>query len=390
MGMVSSIGMNVEEAFDSLKRSKSGIGPINYLETSHKKNIKAGEIQKSNDELSALAGTTSDKYDRTTLLGMIAVKEALNHARISNTEYADLSFISSTTVGGMSRSELLYPFYLKHEPFDSFIETHDCGESTQTIAGLLGIKGFTSTVSTACSSSANAIMLGCRMIKNNMCERVIVGGTDALSKFTLNGFNALQILDADRCKPFDENRKGLNLGEGAGYLILESESSVSKRNKKIWAEITGYGNTSDAYHQTASSPNGEGAFLAMQKTLAMANVRTQSISYINAHGTGTANNDLSEGTAIKRLFENNIPKFSSTKAYTGHTLGASGSIEAVITTLSINHKTIFPNLNFTTPISSLNISPQSNLLTNFEIKMALSNSFGFGGNCTSLLFKQAS
>jgi 3-oxoacyl-[acyl-carrier-protein] synthase-1 len=197
---------------------------------------------------------------------------------------------------------------------------------------------YLATVSTACSSSANAILLGTRLIKHGFLDRVVVGGTDALTLFTLNGFNSLMILDHDRCRPFDNTRNGLNLGEGAAYLVLESGDAAKKEGKKPLCEIKGYGNACDAYHQTASSPEGHGAFISMKHALDVAGLEPNDIAYINTHGTGTRNNDLSEGTAIQRLFGDNIPKCSSTKAFTGHTLGAAGAIEAVICVISLVNK----------------------------------------------------
>src|SRR5690606_21905417 len=195
--------------------------------------------------------------------------------------------------------------------------------------------------------------------------------------FTLNGFNALKILDKDWCKPFDENRKGLNLGEGAAYLVLESEESVLKNKSEPLAELAGYGNANDAFHQTASSPNGLGATLAMKKAIQTAGMHPENIGYINAHGTGTDNNDSSETNALKNIFSNAIPAYSSTKAYTGHTLWAAGALEAVISVLSIRENLVFPNLNLNTPIDKL--QPPAIKVESKVINAVLSNSFGFGG-----------
>ena len=219
-------------------------------------------------------------------------------------------------------------------------------------------------------------------------DRVIVGGTDSVTKFTLNGFNTLMILDKTGCRPFDEHRAGLTLGEGAAYLVLESEEAVRKSNKKIIAEVSGYGNANDAFHQTASSPDGTGAFLAMSKALQMSGLMPGEIDYINVHGTGTENNDLSEGVALERVFGDQAPPFSSTKGFTGHALGAAGAVEAVISILAISNGVIFPNLNFTTPMKELKIRPVSELMTGMNIRHVMSNSFGFGGNNSSIVFSK--
>jgi 3-oxoacyl-(acyl-carrier-protein) synthase len=215
---------------------------------------------------------------------------------------------------------------------------------------------------------------------------VIAGGADALSKFTLNGFNSLMILDQEFCKPFDENRKGLNLGEGAGYVVLVSEKVAATLNKPVYCSLSGYCNANDAYHQTASSPDGTGSFLAMKGALEQSGLSAADISYINLHGTGTQNNDIAEGAAIKQLFAPHYPKMSSTKSFTGHTLGGCGGIEAVFSVLSIKHGIIYPNLRFHTQMKELPFAPETSFSKNVPVQHVLSNSFGFGGNCSSLIF----
>jgi 3-oxoacyl-[acyl-carrier-protein] synthase-1 len=195
------------------------------------------------------------------------------------------------------------------------------------------------------------------------------------------------ILSDTNNTPFDNNRKGLNLGEAAAFLVLESEEMVQKENKKVLAYVSGYGNANDAFHQTASSENGEGAYLAMQKAINRASLKPKDIDYINAHGTATPNNDLSEGRAMLRIFEDKMPEFSSTKAFTGHTLAAAGAIEAVYSVLALQHNMIFPNLNFKTPMEEFNLMPQTTLKTK-NINHVLSNSFGFGGNCSTVIFSK--
>lgn len=386
MGILSAIGNSVEETLHSLVNSKTGIEKIRYLETFHKDAFVAGEVKHSNKELIEIAGIGN--YNRTTLLGFLAAKDALKQASIDGIKEARTGFISSTTIAGMCETELLYKDFFEGKNNKNFIDSHFSGVSTNDIAKLLGITDYVTTISTACSSAANAIMLGARLIKNNILDRVVVGGVDPLSKFTLNGFNTLMILDKEWCKPFDEKRKGLNLGEGAAYLVLESEKSVKQKNKTILARLLGYGNANDAFHQTASSPQGQGALLAMQKAFQVAGISPAAIDYINAHGTGTPNNDSSEGLAMQTLFNNDVPKFSSTKAYTGHTLAASAAIEAVISILAIQNSLIFPCLNRNTQMTDLMISPVDKLEKDVSVNYVLSNSFGFGGNCSSLIFSK--
>jgi 3-oxoacyl-(acyl-carrier-protein) synthase len=391
VGIISAIGNNVQETLSSINSGRTGIGKVTYLDTLHKNEFLVGEVKYSNKDLLNISGASGkNNYTRTALLGMIAAKEALLNAGISLTDELRTGLISATSVGGMDKSELFYADFIKdhHKGKLKNIITHDCGDSTEKISDYLGIKDYISTISTACSSSANSIMFGARLIKNNLLDRVIVGGTDSLTKFTLNGFNTLMILDKNQCKPFDENRKGLNLGEGAGYIIIESEKSVNAKEKKVLAELTGYANVNDAYHQTASSPEGFGAYMAMKKAIDMSGLNFTDIDYINAHGTGTANNDLSEGKAIEKIFGSKFPKISSTKGFTGHTLGAAGGIEAVFSVLAIHHNMVMPNLNFSTQMKELNFKPTTELLKEAGIKNVLSNSLGFGGNCSSLVFSK--
>jgi 3-oxoacyl-[acyl-carrier-protein] synthase II len=385
--MISAIGNNVPGALQSLSSSKTGIGKINHLNTRYKDEFVAGEVKLSNQQLMDLIGDHSDKLNRTSLLGIIAVREALAHSGIDLNDSLRTGLISSTTVAGMGKTEQFYKGMVEHHTHLEVLDTHDCGESSEEIADHLGIKDFVTTISTACSSAANAIMLGCRMIKQGMLDRAVVGGVDPLSKFTFNGFNTLMILDKEWCKPFDENRKGLNLGEAGAFIVIESEAALKKRNGKALARILGYANANDAYHQTASSPEGLGATMAIRQALQMANLEPGQIDYVNMHGTGTPNNDQSESRASVNIFGDKIPKFSSTKAFTGHTLAAAAGVEAVISVLSIQNNKIFPNLNFSTPISEFNLVPVTEV-TDHKMTNVLSNSFGFGGNCSSLIFSK--
>lgn len=388
MGSVSSIGNTVEENLHSLLHNKKGIAPIVNIETRHKATIKVGEILKTNKQLADSLNLPKDhNYSRTALLGCYAAKQAILQANIDNVSSHRTGLISATSVGGMDMTEKHFRNYNNNTESRKFISSHHAGDSTEKIAEHLGVTDYTTTISTACSSAANAIMLGARLIKSGQLDRVIVGGTDGLAKFTINGFKTLMILSDTDCAPFDANRKGLNLGEAAAYLVLESDAMVKREHKNVLAYIAGYGNANDAFHQTASSANGEGAFLAIQKALIVANIQPDKIDYINAHGTATPNNDLSEGTALKRIFEDTIPDFSSTKAFTGHTLAAAGAIEAVYSILALQKNVIFPNLNFKTTIPELQMVPITEV-TEKPLEYVLSNSFGFGGNCSTLIFSK--
>ena len=389
MGIISSIGNSVDENLVSLINSKTAITTIENISTVHVDVIKVGEIKKTNQELAnELQLSADNNFSRTTMIGAIAAKQAVENAGITSINEYKTGLISATSVGGMDMTERYYHEYFDNPEVIKYISSHNAGDISDKIANELGLKGMVTTISTACSSAANAIMLGARLIKSGKLDRVIVGGTDALSKFTINGFKTLMILSDGYIMPFDNDRKGLNLGEAAAFLVLESDEIVKKENKKVLARVTGYGNANDAFHQTASSENGDGAFLAMQKAFQIANLQPEQIDYINVHGTATPNNDLSEGRAIITIYGGNQPPdFSSTKSFTGHTLAAAAAIEAVYSVLAIQHNVVFPNMNFKTPMEEFNLIPQTTLKYK-NIEHVLSNSFGFGGNCSTLIFSK--
>lgn len=384
MGVVSSLGIGVAGNMMAMDRQESGIVPESrFCSTSLR--LPVGEVPFSNRELALTAGLEADcPYSRTALLGIVAVEEAL----ADSGERSDLrtGLVSGTSVGGMDRTEIFYAGYLADPEKGRLREVamHDCAASTLAIARHCNIEGYTTTISTACSSAANAIVVGARLIRCGIVDRVVAGGTDALSRFTIGGFNSLQILDKEMCRPFDAGRAGLNLGEGAGYIVLQREDTLKK---EPYAYLAGGENANDAYHQTASSAMGEGCYTAMSETLRKAGVAAGEVGYINVHGTGTPNNDLSESRALCRLFGNEMPPFSSTKCFTGHALAAAGGIEAVFSVKALHRGVIYSNLRFSRPIEETGLVPE---MEGKEVRLryVLSNSLGFGGNCTSLLFSK--
>ena len=371
-GVVSAVGCGQGETLDALRHGRSGIGPIRFLQTEEKA-FPVGEVPLSNEEMAARSGASLE-LSRTSLMGILALEEALAEAGLK--DLAGVPLISGTTVGGMDKTELTFPVY---SPL------HDCGASTDAIADHFGGAPYATTLSTACSSAANAVIFGANLIRSGQAEIVAVGGSESLSDFHLHGFGSLMILDTAPCRPFDATRAGLNLGEGAAFLILESEASMKRRGAASLAVLSGFGNACDAFHQTASSENGEGAFLAMQKALKMAGLRPEDIDYVNAHGTGTPNNDASESAALRRVFGDAMPPVSSTKAFTGHTTSASGSIEAVFCLLALRHGFIPAQLNWTAADPAC-IVPSAG--SPAHLTHILCNAFGFGGNDSSLLISR--
>jgi 3-oxoacyl-(acyl-carrier-protein) synthase len=388
-GAITAIGNNLSECLAAFEHEEAGMAAIRYLETAHKGVIPVAEVKCSNEELAVALGV-SPRLSRTALLSVTAAKEALTDAGIENINTLRTGFISANTVGGMDKTEQFFnSFFTNHHQGQlRDVVNHECGAVTKVVADALHIKDYITTINTACSSSANAIFLAARMIKQGLLDVAVAGGTDALTRFTLNGFNTLMILDRAFCRPFDENRNGLNLGEGAGYVVLISDQVAQSLNKLPYALLSGYANANDAYHQTASSPDGNGSYLAMTGALQRADLQPADINYINLHGTGTQNNDQAEGTAIRRVFGDALPPLSSTKSFTGHTLGACGGLEAVFSVMAINKGILYPNLRFQTPIAGLEIFPETNFRQNQQVEHVLSNSFGFGGNCSSLIFSK--
>ncbi len=395
-GVISAIGHNVADSLLALEKGAAGMGDITLLDTIYVGRLPVAEVKADNQELAQRAGLSASaagpapSVSRTALLSLIAATEALDDAAIPGIQTLRTGFISANTVGGMDRMENFFERRLTDRSIDRLREVvlHECGAVTEWVADRLGIRHYQTTISTACSSSANAVLFAARLIRSGLLDVAVAGGADALTKFTLNGFNSLMILDADPCRPFDDERAGLNLGEGAGYLVLVSDKVAATLSRKPGVVLSGYANTNDAWHQTASSPDGRGSWLAMSGALQRSGLRPADIDYINLHGTGTQNNDLSEGTAISRLFGEKIPRMSSTKSFTGHTLGASGGIEAVFSVLAVRHGLVYPNLRFKTPMTEQPLVPETVFLKDLPIRHVLSNSFGFGGSCTSLVFSK--
>ena len=396
-GVISAAGAGVGRTKDSLLRGYSNMQPLKYLNTIHT-DVPCAEVPYSNDELKDFLGLRGDVLiTRSALLGISAAREALEMAGLSNSAIAasfpdkniKVAFLNGTTVGGMDFSELYYRDFLNNDSKNQFIQLHGSGTTTLSIAERTDVDYcYVDTLSTACSAAANAITMGADLIKCGRADIVVAGGCECITKYHLNGFYSLMILDTKPCRPFNADRSGLNLGEGAGFIVLESEEIAKARGVKPIAELTGYSNVCDAFHQTAISPGGDGAVIAMRNALKMSGLQSDQIDYINAHGTGTANNDLSEGTAIDTVFCGHVPPVSSTKGMTGHPTSAAGAVEAVICLIAMREHIIPANLRFTEQIPGLSFAPVAKRIDNVQLNNVLSNSFGFGGNDTSLIFSK--
>ena len=384
-GVVSSLGIGREANLEALLNERSGIAAPAILPTVHT-HLPVGEVKCSDRRVSEMRGITNGTVlPRTSLLGILAAREALAQAGLEPD--ADMAFVSGTTVGGMDLTERYWNQYIQGLHTET-IALHEAGESTLAIARYLAPHSrpqfaFVATPSTACSSALNAIMTGADMIRTGVVKSVLVGGSESLSLFHFNGFRSLMILDTEVCRPFDATRAGLNLGEGAGYLVMESEESALQRGAEILAYIGGYANACDAFHQTASSENGEGAYLAMTHAIGMAGLQPEDIGFVKAHGTATPNNDASESEALRRVFGDRMPPVCSTKAFTGHTTSACGGIEAVFCLMALRRGFVPANLNWHSS-DGRTVMPNPRTLKK-EMRHVLCNAFGFGGNESSLV-----
>ncbi len=386
MGMITALGEDVPGCRVRLWEGDSPLGVPRHLKTRLAGQFPLGEVPFSNEELSAMLGLRVI-WPRTALLSLKAAREAWSPVG-EKSEGLRKAFWSANTVGGMDLTE---SWFFDRGKLDvgpegiSWMIHHEGGAVTSLVADRLGFD-FHTTLSTACSSSANSLMMAARQIAHGHRDIALAGGADCLTRFTLNGFCSLKILDQGICRPFDAHRQGLNLGEGAAYLVLGNARAVDQLGIQPLACLKGYGNANDAYHQTASSPEGKGNQAAMRAALDEAGLSPEDIGYINLHGTGTANNDESEGMAVEAIFGDRVPPASSTKPNTGHTLGAAGAVEACFCLWTLSDGWVYPNRNLQHPMTELSWQPRTEKEVDPGIRHVLSNSFGFGGNCTSLIF----
>ena len=391
-GIISAIGYDKATVLAALREKRTGIGQMRWLKSTHRE-LPVGEVKWSDEELQQQLGLPADELtSRTAMMGMWAVRQALEDASVMSwatdtPAKKRIILISGTTVAGMDLSERYFSEMLKSDGHLKYLRDHSAGDNTRQIADYFGCFSDYTTISTACSSAANALILGANMLKAGEADLVVAGGTEGLSVFHLNGFRSLMILDQQPCRPFDETRAGLNLGEGAAYVVLEREEQAKERGVPVHACLRGYGNACDAFHQTASSDDGEGAYLAMTEALSMSGLQPSDIQYVNAHGTGTPNNDRSEGVALRRVFGEQMPLVSSTKGFTGHTTSASGSIETVICLLAMQHQFVPANLGWQHPMSDGIVPTMGE--DHYELRHVLCNSFGFGGNDSAVVLSRS-
>lgn len=395
IGIVTALGIGVKETTVALKNGSSGIRNISVFK------IKEGVKSQVGAEIpeDILEKEVPKKFrhllSRTDKLAILAIDQILS--KLSSNLRNKTGICLGGTTGGMRDSEIYLQKTLKGEPASKYrLKFHPVYSTTEKITHLYGLKGPRLTISTACSSSANAIAIASYLISNGTVDIMIAGGVDSLCELTFYGFNILGAMDEGPCKPFSKYRNGLTLGEGSGFLLLERYESAMERGVNPLAEVYGWGISSDAYHITQPDPESKGAIKAMKEALQLSKLKAEDITYINAHGTGTKANDIMEAKAIKAVFPKNYKQIyvSSTKGATGHTLGAAGSIESAISIMSLIGNFIPPNVNVKKeeldPEIDLNIVTPDKLqeinIKDKGIKAVLNNSFGFGGSNCSLIF----
>ena len=386
MGVISALGNSLEENHDALLRGACALSSLELFETRYAERLKFGEIKIETARLKSILRANEADVTRTSLLALHAFNEAVAQSACTPEELSagDTALITASTVGGMCLTDELYHDANSASDGSPFTSSYDCASVAMYLQRRYGIGGIVNTINTACSSSANAIMYGARLIRNGLAKRAIVGGVDSLAKYTINGFNSLNILAPQACRPFDRERNGLNLGEGAAFLVLEREEDCANKHK--YAELSGYANANDAFHPSSLSENGEGPYRAMLGALTVAALTPDKIGYVNAHGTGTENNDEVESRALIRIF-GQCPPFTSAKSKIGHTLGAAAAIESVFSILALYHGEYYPSLGFSTPIESTGLTPVTEYRRQ-PLTRVMTNSFGFGGNCSALIYSK--
>jgi 3-oxoacyl-[acyl-carrier-protein] synthase II len=396
IGVITSIGESLSSFEEGIFSGKSGIRPITVFDASGFACNSAGQVEDS-DLKGRLPFDNVRRASRCDLLGLIAAYEAIIDSGISpeNLGRRDVGVILGGGAGGMLSWEIYRRAQKTKDkrPRPSNLLASSPCTLTDLIAGIFGFTGTRSTITTACSSSATSIGYSGDLIRSGTHDVVITGGSEALSELTFAGFNSLRLVDPEYCRPFDRERKGLSLGEGAAILVMEEYEHALQRGAHTYAEVIGYGINSDAYHMTSPDPEGVGMGRAMEMALENSCVDKDQVDYINAHGTGTKVNDGTETTAIKRVFGKDKAgdlRISSTKSMVGHCLGAAGAVEAAATVLAIMKQAAPPTIHLENPDPECDLNYVSGGPEPCRIRMAMSNSFAFGGNNTSIILGRIS
>jgi 3-oxoacyl-[acyl-carrier-protein] synthase II len=382
-GIVSPIGRGVDENVAGLREGRDGVGPVTAFDVSKTRCKTAGQVNDDWLEDVFPARRQARRLHRSSRMVAAALTEAFSMAGRATPELV----VFSTSAGAMSNGERFYRTLLKAKSRRSaaqWVGNYMPQKPILDALQLLNLRLPMQILSNACSSGTNSIGHAFNLIRDGLNSCVICGGYDPLSELVFVGFDSLQAATPEKIRPFDLHRTGLVLGEGSAILILESEESAQKRQATAYAEICGYGVSTDTYHLTQPNPSGIGPRLSMERALQSAG--SDSIDYVNAHGTATVYNDATEGVAISQLLPG-VP-VSSTKSMMGHALGAAGAIEAVFCILALQQQFLPPNLHFREPEPAWNFEVVANRSRPAAIRTALSNSFGFGGTNASLVLRK--
>jgi 3-oxoacyl-[acyl-carrier-protein] synthase II len=392
LGIITAIGHDVPSFWKNLLEGVCGIGEITLFDASRYRSQKAAEVKGFNP-CQYFSKRHLQRMSRCDQLGLKAAAEAISDSQLDwkNADRERIGIFIGGGAGGIFSAEKYRREMLRkgwHRARPSLLLPFATCALTDSLAEKYDLQGPRATIATACSSSATAIGYAVSLIRSGEVVAAIVGGSESLSEVTFGGFNALRSVDEDRCRPFDLNRKGLSLGEGAAILVIEEADHARRRGAKVYAEVRGYGLTADGHHMTAPDPEGKGAFRAMGAALMDSGIEPKEVDAINAHGTATTANDLAETKAIKELFKERAGKIpvSAIKSMIGHCLGAAGAVEAVATVLSVYEDRIPPTINYQTPDPECDLDYVPNQARSKPVAIALSNSFAFGGNNTALVF----
>jgi 3-oxoacyl-[acyl-carrier-protein] synthase II len=382
LGAVSPHGIGVKAYWSALGGGACAIRPLTVIETDGFRCRIAGEVPE------AVPG--SPRRTRADRFAIAAADEALADAGLDAAERGDAAVVVGAVGGGMLEAEAWYWAEARGRRAVSLPAVRNvlpCAHA-DTLAARFRLRGPRHTVVTACSSGAVAVAEAAALIADGVVDAALAGGVDSITRICFMGFNALKLLDPVPCRPFDRERRGMSIGEGAGFILLEDEERARARGARVYAELAGYGMTTDAYHITAPEPDGEGMVRAIQAALAGARETPAAVQYVNAHGTGTPQNDRVEARALERVFGAGRLLVSSTKSMIGHTMAAAGSLEAIATVLALGHGVVPPtaNLEVTDPEVHFDCVPRAP--REAPLDCAISNSFGFGGQNVTLLFRR--
>lgn len=400
MGVISSLGFELDSFWDAIVKGKSGITAVTKFDTTEFSTKVAAEIT-GFDPIKYIDFKEAKRMDMFITYAVAAAITAMSDSGIdlAKIDKEMMGVLVGSGIGGIQTLEEQHSVLLEKGPKrigPFFIPMMISNMASGRIAIQFGAKGFIESVVTACATSANAIGDAFRVIERGDADVMITGGTESsITPLSFAGFCSMRAMTsnpdpATACRPFDAERDGFVMGEGAGIIILEEYEHALSRGARIYAEIAGYGCTSDAYHITAPAENGEGAARSMKLAIRDAGETPDVIGYINAHGTSTPLNDKTETAAIKTVFEGcaKTPPVSSTKSMTGHLLGAAGAVESIISVLAIKNGMLPPTINYKTPDPECDLDYIPNISRKADIDFALSNSLGFGGHNVSLVFKK--